>query len=183
MAKAGKHIKFLRTGMTIGMHVGIRGEVIPLPNSEEFAPLSAAEQRERYGMIYYELSDDDINVGPQATAKFVPAPEPTGSRMGLPPLGEEAMGPVDSFGRGETTRVVGGVSVSIAGDPTIGGQPDETTLPGTKSAKDILAAERARDQKAVEQQGEKKTAKLKRKPFEAKKKKKLEPAEATSMKR
>lgn len=158
MSKAGSNLKFLRTGLTLGMHVGVAGEVIAVP--PDFTPLGAKQQRRMYhGRVFYELTEDEVNVGPGATAKWRPVTEPP-----APPTSS-------GFGEGGTPlsdidRGGAGATASIAMGQIPSGRPDPDTLGGVTAAdleemekKDLSKSNRivlTRKRKAEKSEGKKK---------------------------
>lgn len=182
MTQAGKNLKFTRSGLTIHSHVGVAGEVIPLP--PDFKILTLQEQQDMYKKTFYILTDEPVNVGPTAKVQFIRVAEPLeyASMHQQPP--QSVIIPKVS----ESERGGGGGQAQIPTDAMIA--PDPYTVPGHEDKRFMRALEQERNADegdvrfSVDDHG-KKTIILKRKKFvsEKKKKKKLVEAKTTVLRR
>lgn len=77
-ALAPVKVKFVRTGYTLRNKVSTAGEVLYFdPNLWGTTPfLTEEQQMQTYGKVFYVQTDEPVNVGPKAEAKWQPVTEP-----------------------------------------------------------------------------------------------------------
>lgn len=144
MGKAGistPNIRFFRSGLTIHQHVALAGEVIPLPPN--FTPMTPKAQILYYGKVHYDVTSDQVNVGPTATAQFIRIAEPADEDLRGAPLQDNVVGKSSS----ETGGGGGQVSIPTAAQSA----PDGTTVPGYEDKRvfrELAAIKRDEEDKA-----------------------------------
>jgi hypothetical protein len=73
MAKAGRNVKFLRDGITFNGRVYVNGEIDTQNNVfKNGTLLNAEEQLETYGVVFYEVTDEDVTDPRTHVARVLP---------------------------------------------------------------------------------------------------------------